>query len=535
MADLFNKNLYGQTSSVNTKDQYIQSPDNPSASIKNPNYVKPSDTATTQDGTKIKPSSVLDIGSIEPPVNTIKNDLTVDNASSVAEASQKLIDEAKKKTEESKKGLTETTSKLGGTGETVREQIVTAAENAPKSQYQTTLATEQEKQGVQDLTNKVSEQNLKVATIKGDIEKLNTEQENELNAARANYTTTDAYDRYADSVKRDYASKKAVLTANLAAEAALSAAYSGNLDNAQTLVKQAVDAYTQDYSYETKKFENMLTLSASWINQLEDEEKDVLNKAYQEAKITEENAKADKEEVGNLMIQYNAYGAGINLDDTIESAKAKAAKANISKVAKEEAKSNNLGLTDTQLIAGSVVAGMTPKAFSNLSLEEQAQYVTGNYSDKLTAYSDLVNSGGITAATTAINNDNTLPASVKSNLLNNLTKTAKANLATQKYSLDRAGKEGDYRLKITNNETGKSQDVFSEPQLDVAAKNLGRGFWFVGGSGARDSVIKSVENYVDAQRKALRTDEAIYDDVVTYLEQAYNGNVTSDNPFLAQY
>jgi ElaB/YqjD/DUF883 family membrane-anchored ribosome-binding protein len=110
----------------------------------------------------------------------------------------------------------------------------------------------------------------------------------------------------------------------MASEAALAQVYQGNYAEANNLVAQAVGDYTAEYQAEVDKFDKLYSVYGSWIGDLNQEERQILESAQQASKEKLAEAKAAATQIMEMKLQY--AGAGINISDTLQEAVAKAEK-----------------------------------------------------------------------------------------------------------------------------------------------------------------------------------------------------------------
>jgi len=113
--------------------------------------------------------------------------------------------------------------------------------------------------------------------------------------------------------------------ANINAKSATLAAISQDFAEAQNLVDKAVDAYTKDLQFEYQVFSDFITANESKIDKLDTEYRQALDDAMNLKLKQYEETKAEKTQVGSLMIDFP--NAGINIGDTLEEATTKASMA----------------------------------------------------------------------------------------------------------------------------------------------------------------------------------------------------------------
>ncbi len=221
------------------------------------------------------------------------------------------------KTAEERKELEETAQKTFGTTD-----LLEAAGQRPTVDLAATRAAEEERTGATALREDVAQQSLKLAGIKGERDRLDIMEQNEIDALTKAGITRGAIDRETTTIQRKYASKKAKLSADLNAEASMLAAMQGNYTMAKEAADQAVEDYVFDYKQKVDTFDNVFNTYSDLISDLNQEEKEILKTAATEAQKELDEIKEEKKEVMALRLQY--AGAGISIDDTLEEATAKA-------------------------------------------------------------------------------------------------------------------------------------------------------------------------------------------------------------------
>ena len=178
------------------------------------------------------------------------------------------------------------------------------------------------KYGTDDLLAKLQTQNVKVASLQGELQRLATEELTSIDTAEGRMASRGAIEGEKDTITRAYNIKKAYKSAELYAEAAVAQAYSSNYTEAQKLVTRAVDAYTTEIKQEIENYNNLFSLQSDWIQTLDKKEQDLLQSKYDELVSKEEQLRKDKTDILNLMLQYP--NAGIDINDTMEGAVKKA-------------------------------------------------------------------------------------------------------------------------------------------------------------------------------------------------------------------
>ena len=242
-----------------------------------------------------------------------------------------------------------------GTGNTLQEQLLTGYQtNVPVSQYQTKLTEAQNQYGVTAALDEYKLQGEKVAQAKAVIENLDLQRQAELDATLNRQASMNSISAEQQRINQKYDSQRAKLVGDYNIEAAMLATQSNNLTEANKLVAQAVDAYTSDITAEINRFNNLYSIASDFVSSLSKDEKSVLDdiktqlyakeksekerltnvlnlklqypnsgiEASDSIEIATQKAETQKsrESVQGLMLEYNQYGAGVNLNDSYEEA-----------------------------------------------------------------------------------------------------------------------------------------------------------------------------------------------------------------------
>ena len=247
----------------------------------------------------------------KPDDKSVTNILTgAATGSAYADQLMKQIEDLNKRIDEEQKEKKTWAEKIFAPPEKTREERLTEL----RTQY-----------GIPEKLDLLQQQNIKVTQLKSEIDKLDIDRQTEIDRIyNIPGQGMDFIRGEVNEINRLYDSKKAYLSAQLGAEAALLQAYAGNLDAANSLVNDSVNAFLWDYTEQINRWKFAYTYHTDIINSLTAEQRDILNKAYQESVRQYNDAREDKTNVMNLMLKYPQ--AGITIDDTTDSATEKASK-----------------------------------------------------------------------------------------------------------------------------------------------------------------------------------------------------------------
>jgi dsDNA-binding SOS-regulon protein len=298
-----------------------------------------------------------------------------------------LLDQQIKNLEAQQKQASDFMSANGGSGSNSYEQLINMQSNAPTvnvAGYADQLKTQY---GTTDLLNKLKEQNVKVASIQGDIQKLGTAELAEIDTAEGRVASRGAIEGEKETIARKYNIAKAYKNAELYAEAAVAQAYQGNLTEANNMINQAVEYYTYDKKAEIDRFDKLFTVASDWVKSLTNQEQNLLTAKREELVRQNEETKADKKGVLELSLQYPS--AGISITDSVEQATEKASRVAaqqeaIAQKAQAQTEALDLQLKQLQIAKArqdlntgetpitEVTQESTQKSLNQISLAEQA-------------------------------------------------------------------------------------------------------------------------------------------------------------------
>lgn len=254
------------------------------------------------------------IPDLNTPTLEVKPDTTANAILNYITNEQLRIAEEKKKLEEVAK------TSLGAT--TGTESLVELAQKTPTINTSTIRTQQEQASGATQLREDIALQSTKLAGIKGERDKLDIMEQNEIEALEKAGITRGAIDREKIVIERKYASKKAQLSADLNAEASMLAAMQGNYTMAKEVADQAVEDYVYDYKQKVENFNNVFDIYSDLVNDLNDDEKEILKTAAENAQNELDKVTQEKKDVMALKLQY--AGAGISINDSLEQATAKA-------------------------------------------------------------------------------------------------------------------------------------------------------------------------------------------------------------------
>jgi LysM repeat protein len=318
---------------------------------------------------------------IEPPITPAKD---ATDANAILEYTQKEQERIAKEKQAAQTSMGATAGGYAG--------LIEEAKKRPTIDVETKREQEMAESGATEKGKELDLQTIKTATIKGEIDGLKLSEQTEIDNLEKSGVTRGAIDREKEVIQRKYASQLAKKTSQFNIEAAMLSAMEGNYTRAKGLADEAVQDYTYDYQQNVKTFDTLFSLHADWISALDKDEQNVLKTAANEAQNELDKVTADKTKVSEYMMEWNAYGAGITLDDSLEEAQKKVTKANTTRVAQEKAtKETTGGMSEDELY--SVLQGVEDylkvnpdkspmEAISSLPTEQRTAVLNAYYLNK---------------------------------------------------------------------------------------------------------------------------------------------------------
>jgi hypothetical protein len=171
-----------------------------------------------------------------------------------------------------------------------------------------------------------AEQKSKIAEIEKLSEAYNAEVEaRDLDIAKTEQTTlgVGATRQAVSAIERNASIRLNRMAANINAKTAVMQALQGNFKEAQDFVNQAVQDATAETKFRYDQFNTIYNLNQDKLDRLDSTYKDAFNKAFELSKMKWEQDVKDKNEVGDLMLEYPS--SGIKITDSVDSARQKAA------------------------------------------------------------------------------------------------------------------------------------------------------------------------------------------------------------------
>lgn len=224
-----------------------------------------------------------------------------------------------------------------------------------------------------------------ITSLRDQLNNLNTEKQNAIDnlTGQGRGIPISVLNNQQARIERDYAVRMNSVSSQLASKSATMEALRGNITLADTLAKEAVNAYLYDTEQKVKDYEDLFTYNKEIISNLDTEQKAILDKQYKA--ITDELAtKRDEQtKVAELMVKYPS--ANISIGDTPTTASEKV-----------NATGGSSIYTKTQITNGSNNAGLTIDEFKKLDPDLQNFFISNPdtfVKQVLTAITDPISTG----------------------------------------------------------------------------------------------------------------------------------------------
>ena len=204
---------------------------------------------------------------------------------------------------------------------------------SPEDTYEEKRTKLMEELGIPEETEQFKQQNIKVAALQGDLDKLELQQREEIDRAYDRPTAMPNIKAEISEINRDYDRKKAYKAVELSSQVAILQAYQGNLSLSYDSLDIAIKSWMWDYEENRKRWEIMYTFHADELDDLNTETRRTYDMAYNAAIRDEEQAKKDADYKKSLWVDAANKGVYLNFDEILDMSKDEATKLYAKKVA----------------------------------------------------------------------------------------------------------------------------------------------------------------------------------------------------------
>lgn len=320
----------------------------------------------------------------QPPQTGIQSLTNIGvNASSLTKSLQEQLLENQRQQEQINKSLGVKE------GESTMGKIVSLQTGVSPSGVEQKTQSVQEQYGIPTLTKETQQQALKVASLSGDIDKLEAQKLGEIDRI---YSQQGVPMRFiqgqASETERKFNIEKAYKSAELGAQAAVLQAQTGNLELANNMVKDIVNAYTFDIQQQRQDVSDLINVYSDWFTSLEKDEQSILTNLSNRLEQEEKDTKSDLTDKLNLMTEAanNGVNLGLSVSDLAGKTLAEVAQLYQEKVSLKKAETSTLqsaGFKDSKIEASFREDGASLKLqvrAGGLTIDEAYQQLRDLYS-----------------------------------------------------------------------------------------------------------------------------------------------------------
>lgn len=274
-------------------------------------------------GAELSADSLKDIAPVDPTavtgaVKTTNIDKLLSDSASLTKFYEAEMQRIEKEREESLKAFETSAGITAPEGANYFDRVKALLETKPEADAQAQIEEAQKEYQVPEWLEKVQQQSIKVATLQGEVDKLDVLHTGEVERIYDQPISMSSIKGQVQESTRKHNIKKAYLSAEIGAQAMLMQAYTGNLQQAQNMVAQVVEAYSYDLQSEVARFDELFDVYSDYLADLDQDEQQILNLARQDLQNELQLQKIEKTEILNKMIEYP--NAGIALDDDLDEA-----------------------------------------------------------------------------------------------------------------------------------------------------------------------------------------------------------------------
>jgi len=199
-----------------------------------------------------------------------------------------------------------------------KKEVVEKLTAEPEETREEALERLRKEYGIPAKMEQVEQQNIKVAQLREQINQLDDQRQREIDMAYQMKAPMESIRANISEINRRYDSEKAKLSYQLGTEVALLQAYVGNFEMAESMIDDAITAWMWDYEDNRRRWETLYTYYSDVLDDLTDEEKQLINTAYQETLRAEEAVREEKEFIRDLAISLAQNGIVVDFGKMLE-------------------------------------------------------------------------------------------------------------------------------------------------------------------------------------------------------------------------
>ncbi len=214
--------------------------------------------------------------------------------------------------------------------------------------------------------------------------------------------------RVADA-ERFYATKLNQKSSNINAKAAVIQMLNGNLNSARDYINQAVQDFTADKKDRLDAFLTFQQLNSDLLSNIDTRYNTAFQSAITAAQEDYNNTLTEKTTIGELMLTYNAAGAGITLNDSLSDAYRKAGSVTLPgedggfTLSDGQTRYDKFGNVIATAAGGDGINSVSPE-YGSIIRNVSSLFGAQEYDEKQAALVQALNSGDTTGAYAMISN-----------------------------------------------------------------------------------------------------------------------------------
>ena len=247
----------------------------------------------------------------------------------------------------------------------------------PEESYEDKRAALIKETGITEESELVKQQNIKVATLQGDLDKIELQRQEEIDRAYDRPTAMANVQAEEDEINRDYDRKKAYKSVEVSAQVAILQAYQGNLKMSYETLDTAIKGWMWDYEESRKRWEIMYDYHSDYLDDLDTDSRRIYDMAYDSAVREEETVKESADYKRGLWADAAQRGVYLDYNKMLNMTSDEVA----DYYAKEV--SEKVEVEDRDITVGSIIGldKSTAKAFESDLEEEMERAYSGHYGE----------------------------------------------------------------------------------------------------------------------------------------------------------
>ncbi|MHA1400053.1 MAG: hypothetical protein ACTSQE_06875 [Candidatus Heimdallarchaeaceae archaeon] len=227
----------------------------------------------------------------------------------------------------------------------------------PEESYEDKKAALMEELGIKVESDLVKQQNIKVATLQGDLNKIELQQREEIDRAYDRPTAMPNIRAEISEINRAYDRKKAYKAVEISSQVAILQAYQGNLNMSYDSLDSAIKGWMWDYEENRKRWEVMYDYHSDYLDDLTADHRKIYDMAYDSAVRKEKEAKESADYKRGLWADAAQRGVYLNMNEILDMTDDEAADLYAKKVAAVEGAEGTTGDVEAKRIEEHLLLG----------------------------------------------------------------------------------------------------------------------------------------------------------------------------------